>query len=87
MKRKSTVLSQVMGTTVVASFVEKEHPMLNPSVPCILMDKRCIQIVMYDCVADVLLICKEYSLFTSDTRGVVAKLLLWLFVVYNYILF
>ena len=54
MKRKSKGLSQMIGTTVVASLVENNLlPMLNPLVPCILMDKKCIQIVMYDCLADV----------------------------------
>ncbi len=90
LKRTIKKISQTIATTVLASFTEKNlHPTLNPLVPCILIDCRYIQIVMYDCDADVLLISEKNELMDeNDEDELVSKsaiLLLWLFINHRYI--
>jgi hypothetical protein len=85
--KKIKKMSQTIGTAVLASFTEHNlHSDENPLVPCILMDCCYIQVVMYDCVNDVLLITDKVVI--RDDQGKACKyavLFLWLFINHRYV--
>lgn len=87
MKKKIKKMSQTIGTAVLASFTEHNlHSDENPLVPCILMDCCHVQVVMYDCLNDVLLMTDKVVM--RDDQGKAYKyavLFLWLFINHRYV--
>ncbi len=67
-------LPQVVSMAIVHSFTEhNNHPKLNSMVPVIFMDGTDVQIVLYDCVQDVLLLSAKvkYSTQNAGPCGIV----------------
>ncbi len=80
-KKHSVHSSQAIGTVVLSSFIEHNiHTDLNSLVPCILINCYTVQILMYDCVADVLLISDSFIFRQGDSINKESILLLWLFI-------
>lgn len=77
--------SQAIGTAVVASFTENSlHPSLNSLVPCILLNCNSLQVYMYDCVSDVLMITEKVSFRQGPKLEKSSMLFLWLFINHRY---
>ena len=86
-KRKSKHASQTIGTAVISSFVENNlHPELNPLLPCLLLNCYTVQVYMYDCVKDALLISDKITFRQDDdTIQKSALLFIWLFINHRYV--
>lgn len=87
MKKIIKKCSQTIGTAVLSSFTEHNlHMQANPLVPCILMDCDFVQVVMYDCVNDVLLMTDKVYLRDRHGRITPSSIpFLWLFINHKYI--
>ncbi|XP_065841239.1 uncharacterized protein [Oscarella lobularis] len=79
-------LSQAAAEAIVYSFVHhNRHPSQSSLVPNLLLDDKSFYIVMYDCVADVLLISDEVMI-VSDQTHMNHILLLWMILHHKVIL-
>ncbi len=80
-KTNVTHSSQAIGSVVLSSFIEHNlHKDLNSLIPCILINCYTLQIFLYDCEADILLI-SEKIIFRQDKEvNKESILLLWLFI-------
>ncbi len=80
--------SQAIGSVVLSSFVEHNlHKDLNPLVPALLINCHTIQIHMYDCESDILLMSNEFTFRSVDDKvNKESILLLWLFINHRYVL-
>ena len=75
----SVNLAQVVATCVVSSFTEnKLHPDKQSLVPTILIDLKKLQVCLYDCKLDILLISTPKNLTTKQSISRSAMLFLWL---------
>ena len=79
--------SQAIGTAVTSSFVENNlHRKLNPLVPCLLLNCYTVQVYMYDCVNDVLIISDKITFRQDDdTIQKSALLFIWVFINHRYV--
>ena len=86
MKRESRSQSQAIGTVVLSSFTEhKLHPSRNSLVPSILINCYTVQVFLYDCEADVLLITEKVDLRDDKRVKKSGLLFLWLFINHRYV--
>ena len=80
-KRKNVHSSQAIGSVVLSSFIEHNlHKDLNSMVPCLLINCNSLQIFMYDCEADILLISDKFTFRENEHVNKESILLLWLFI-------
>ncbi len=80
-KRNATHSSQAIGSVVVSSFIEHNlHKDLNSLIPCILINCYTLQIFLYDCEADILLISEKFIFREDKEVNKQSILLLWLFI-------
>ena len=71
---------------IVHSFTEhNNHPKLNSMVPVIFMDGTDVQIVLYDCVQDVLLLSTKVKYRARKMLDPVGLLVVWLAINHRYI--
>lgn len=82
---KEKVLSQVVATTVVASFTN--HGIL-PDVtitPVLLLCKQRVSVCLYDCTSDILLCSEPLPLFSEDKVNENGLTLIWIILNYRYV--
>ncbi len=80
-KRNATHSSQAIGSVVLSSFIEHNlHKDLNSLIPCILINCYTLQIFLYDCEADILLISEKFIFREDKEVNKQSILLLWLFI-------
>ncbi len=85
-KRKSRHLSRAIGSVVLSSFVEHNlHKDLNSLVPLFLLNSQSLQILMYDCKADVLLISDKFFFRENYEVNKGFILLLFIFINHRYV--
>ena len=61
-------IDQAAGTCITSLFIECAlHPRMNPLVPTILMDPNLVQICLYDCENDILLVSQAKNI--GNKRG------------------
>ncbi len=85
-KRKSRHLSQAIGSVVLSSFVEHNlHKDLNSLVPLFLLNCQSLQILMYDCKTDVLLISDKFFFRENVEVNKGFILLLFIFINHRYV--
>ncbi len=85
-KIKSLHLSQAIGSVVLSSFVEHNlHKDLNSLVPLFLLNCQSLQILMYDCKADVLLISDKFFFRENYEVNKGFILLLFIFINHRYV--
>lgn len=72
-------LQQAVATSVTSSFTEHNlHPTMSPAVPTILIDGDTFQVILYDCIKDVLLISTPKALHTDGRLSSTGVAFLWL---------
>ncbi len=83
---KKKNLAQLASTAIVHSFTEhNNHPNLNSMLPVLLMDGTYVQIVLYDCVQDVLLLSAKVRYRVRKMLDPVGLLVVWLAINHRYI--
>ncbi len=77
--------SQAIGTVVLSSFIEHNlHKDLNPLVACLLINRYSLQILMYDCKSDILLMSEDF-IFRNGDDIKKESILLWLIFNHRYV--
>ena len=81
LEMKPAHLDQLITTSVVAAFIEHRiHPLQNPLIPTILINRKGFKICLYDPKDDILLISKTKNILKKGSLSSSGLLLLWIVV-------
>ena len=80
-----TNISQLVSTCVTSSFTEHNlHPRKNTLVPTILIDANVVQVCLYDCEHDVLLVSQQNNICNSGRLSTTGAFFIWLTINHRY---
>ena len=85
-KRQVKHCSQAIGIVVLSSFIENNlHLLLNSMVPCIFVNCKTVQVLLYDRHKDILFITEKVRFIKEGQVIPHAILFMWLFINHRYV--